>query len=475
MQRLEILTKNQLSIIHESTIEILENRGVKFQSQQALEYLKRAGAEVDFSTGITKFSRDLVQDSIKKAPANFVWKARDPKHSLEVGGDNSWSVAGYGCNYILDLDGTRRLGTIRDVCDLTRIVDFLPHIDAGGGLLVEPSDIPPRMAFARTLQEMLRNTSKCVMGYTLGRDVACDSIQLASVIAGGEEELPKNHVIVGLINPKSPLEYDSKMTEGLIEYSKRSLPIIIASLVISGATGPVTLAGVLIQHNAEVLSGLVLSQSVKPGTPNIYGSASCIMDMRTGNPSIGSPEAVMFQAAVAQLARFHGLPSRGSSLASDSKSYDAQSSYEKAIGAVLGGLSCLNLNTWAGVLEYYMTISPVQLVIDSEVWGAVSRIRRGVDFSPVSMAIDIIKEGASKGDFLGHKHTLENLQREQWFPLLSDRRSHSSWKSGGGLDASRRAIELARKLLSEHKPSPLQGDVEKELNDIVKNIEKNVV
>ena len=119
---------------------------------------------------------------------------------------------------------------------------------------------------------------------------------------------------------------------------------------------------------------------------------------------------------------------------------DAQSSYEKAIGAVLGGLSCLNLNTWAGVLEYYMTISPVQLVIDSEVWGAVSRIRRGVDFSPVSMAIDIIKEGASKGDFLGHKHTLENLQREQWFPLLSDRRSHSNWKSGGGLDASRRAM-----------------------------------
>ena len=154
----------------------------------------------------------------------------------------------------------------------------------------------------------------------MGRDVACDSIQLASVIAGGEEELPKNRVIVGLINPKSPLEYDSKMIEGLIEYSKRSLPIIIASLVISGATGPVTLAGALIQHNAEVLSGLVLSQSVKLGTPNIYGSASCIMDMRTGNPSIGSPEAVMFQAAVAQLARFYGLPSRGSSLASDSKS-----------------------------------------------------------------------------------------------------------------------------------------------------------
>jgi len=154
----------------------------------------------------------------------------------------------------------------------------------------------------------------------------------------------------------------------LIEYSKRSLPIMIASMVMSGATGPVTLAGSLVQHNAEVLSGVVLSQAVQPGTPNIYSSASCILDMRTGVPSIGSPEAAMFQAAIAQLAQYYGLPTRGSSLASDSKSPDPQSSYEKAIGAVLGCLSGLNLNTWAGVLEYYMTISPIQLVIDSENW-----------------------------------------------------------------------------------------------------------
>jgi trimethylamine--corrinoid protein Co-methyltransferase len=354
-------------------------------------------------------------------------------------------------------------------------VDFLQHIDAGGGLLVEPSDLPPRVAFARTLLEMLRNTDKCVMGYTLGRGVASDSVELASILVGGEKELSKNQVIVGLINPKSPLEYDSKMIEGLIEYSKRSLPIIVASLVISGATGPVTLAGAIVQHNAEVLSGVVLSQSIQPGTPNIYGSASCIMDMRTGVPSIGSPEAAMFQAVVAQLARFYGLPSRGSSLASDSKSPDAQSSYEKALGAALGGLSHVNLNTWAGVLEYYVTMSPVQLVMDSEVWGAVSRIRRGVEFSPVSIAIDVIKEGASKGNFLGHKHTLENLQREQWFPSLSDRRSYSAWKSGGCLEAGRRATELAKKVIQEHRPAPLPADTEKELEIAVEKIEKSGV
>lgn len=475
MPVLELLTKEQLQTIHESSLEILENRGIRFQNDGALEYLKRAGAEVDSSSGIARFSRDIVESSIRKAPAEFTWRARNPKHNLHVGGDSCWSIPGYGCNYILDLDGNRRLGTIKDVSDLTRLADFLPYIDAGGGLPVEPSDLSPRTAFARTLFEMLRNTGKCVMGYTLGRDVARDSIEFASILVGGEKELTKNCAIVGLINPKSPLEYDSKMIEGLIEYSRRSLPTIIASLVISGATGPVTLAGALVQHNAEVLSGVVLSQSIRSGTPNIYGSASCIMDMRTGVPSIGSPEAVMFQAAVAQLARFYGLPSRGSSLASDSKFPDAQSSYEKAIGAVVGGLSNVNLNTWAGVLEYYMTISPAQLVIDSEVWGAVSRIKRGVEFSSVSIAIEVIKEGASKGSFLGHKHTLENLLKEQWFPLLSDRKSHTNWKTGGSLDASRRAMGLARKALSEHAPSPLPADVEQELKTAVQKIEKIAV
>jgi trimethylamine--corrinoid protein Co-methyltransferase len=472
---LELLTKEELQTIHDASLKVLENKGIKFQNDQALNYLKRAGAEVDSNAKIAKFSGDIVESWIRKAPAEFTWRARNPKHSLHVGGDFCWSVPGYGCNYILDLNGNRRLGTIKDVSDLTRLVDFLPHVDAGGGLLVEPSDLAPRVAFARTLFEMIRNTGKCVMGYTLGRDVARDSIELASILVGGESELSKNCIIVGLINPKSPLEYDSKMIEGLIEYSKRSLPTIIASLTISGATGPVTLAGALVQHNAEVLSGVVLSQSIRPGTPNIYGSASCIMDMRTGVPSTGSPEAVMFQSVVAQLARFYGLPSRGSSLVSDSKSPDAQSSYEKAIGAVLGGLSNVNLNTWAGVLEYYMTISPAQLVIDSEVWGAVSRIKRGVEFSSVSIAIDVIKEGASKGNFLGHKHTLENLMKEQWFPSLSDRRSYSNWKAGGSLDASRRAIDLARKTLSEYTPYPLRVDVEQELKTAVQNIEKIAV
>lgn len=475
LPKLELLTKDQLQTIHDATIEILENRGIRFQHDQALEYLRGAGAQVDRQTRIAKFSKDIVESSVRKAPSNFIWRARNPKHNLQVGGDACWSVPGYGCNYILDLDGNRRLGTMRDVCDLARLVDFLPHIDAGGGLLVEPSGLAPRMAFARTLFEMLRNTDKCVMGYTLGRDVARDSIDLASIVAGGEKELSRNCVMIGLINPKSPLEYDPKMIEGVIEYSKHSLPIMIASLVMSGATGPVTLAGALVQHNAEVLSGVVLSQAVQPGTPNIYGSASCILDMRTGIPSIGSPEAALFQASVAQLARYYGLPSRGSSLASDSKSPDAQSSYEKAMGAVVGCLSGLNLNTWAGVLEYYMTISPIQLVIDSEVWGAVSRINRGVEFSSTSIAINVIKEGASKGDFLGHKHTLENLQREQWFPSLSDRRNYSNWKSGGGLEASRRAMDLARKVLLEHKPSPLPADIEKELDIAVQKIEKRAV
>jgi trimethylamine--corrinoid protein Co-methyltransferase len=256
------------------------------------------------------------------------------------------------------------------------------------------------------------------------------------------------------------------MSEALIEYSKRKLPLIFTPGPIAGATSPVTLAGTLVQQNAEALSGIILSQIITPGTPNIYGSASSIMDMRTGTLSVGSPESILLTVAGTQIAKYYGLPSRASCTLSDAKVPDAQAGYEKGIASVLSSLVGLNLSTWIGLLESLLTTSPAQMVIDNEIWGIVQRIHRGIDVTSETLAVRTIAECTERTSFLGHPHTLEYHGREQWLPALSDRSTHGAWKDEGERSTLKRAAEEAHRIIKTHQPEPLDKDILSELERV---------
>lgn len=470
MARLELLASDQIEDIHTATLDLLERVGVKFHQAQALRHLESGGARIDSKTERVYFSESLVKEALRKAPRSFTWYSRDNKHDLRVGEqERTYVMPGYGAASILDVDGKRRPGSQEDLAELTRLVDALTCIDGGGGLLVEPSGIAPNTVLQRVYLTMIQNTTKCVMGYTLGTAVALDCIKMASIVAGGEEELTRSPLIAGLINNKSPFEYDQKMSEAMIEYSKCKLPLILTPAPMAGGTSPVTLAGTLVQQNAEALGGIILSQSVGPGTPNVYGSASSIMDMRTGALSFGSPETMLLSVAGTQLARRYGLPSRAICIVSDAKLPDAQAGYEKAMASMVSSLAGLNLSTWAGLLESGPTISPAQMVIDNEIWGMIHRFSHGIDVTFETLAVDVIAETVQQGSFLGHKHTLEFHNRERWFPVISDRNSHGSWNEKGKKSLMQRAAEEAKRIIATHQPQPLDREILSELEKIVKD------
>ena len=473
MQRFEVLTSLQIEDIHSATLDVLSKTGVRFDEPRALTYLESAGADVDHKRRVVLLSESLVQEGLRKVPKRFTWHARDPKHNLIVGEqERTYAIPGYGASYVIDLEGIRRPGTYKDLANLTRLADGLPYVDAAGGLLIEPSDKAPSTVYRRVFLTMVQNTTKCLMGYTLGRDVALDSIKMASILAGGEEQLSKAPSILGLINNKSPLEYDRKMSEAVIEYSERRLPLVFTPGPIAGATSPVTLAATLVQQNAEALSGIVLSQLIRPGTPNVYGSASSIMDMRTGTLSVASPESILLTLAGTQMAKHYGLPSRASCTLSDAKVPDAQAGYEKAMASVLSSLVGLNMSTWVGLLESLLATSPAQMVIDNEIWGMIRRIHRRFDVTPDTLALSVIAEGSKGTGFLGHQHTLKFHGREQSFPTLSDRNTHGAWKAKGERSTMQRAAEEAEKIMKAHEPEPLDRDILSQLVGVAGSTEE---
>ena len=303
-----------------------------------------------------------------------------------------------------------------------------------------------------------------------------DTIRLASIVAGGEEELKKRPMLLGFHNPVSPLQHSKELTEGLMVYAKYKQPVSIAPEAQAGATAPITLAGLLTQQNAEVLSGITIAELTNPGTPVLYGAVSVPLDMKTGNIALGAIEVGLINAAAAQLARYYGLPSRGTGGTTDSKIPDIQAGFEKAATLLMAASAGINfIYDAAGALESTLTASFEQAVIDNEICGMVARALRGIDVNDETLAIDVIENVGPGGQYLSQKHTLKHLKKEQYIPKIIKREKREDWERAGSKDLWKVAREEAKKILKEHQPEPLDKDIEKELKRTIKEIEKRKV
>jgi trimethylamine--corrinoid protein Co-methyltransferase len=295
---------------------------------------------------------------------------------------------------------------------------------------------------------------------------------MAAALVGGEEELRKKPTIAGYVDPVSPLIHDKEMIEGLMEYASYGQPIFITVMALAGATGPATLAGVLVQQNAEILSGLLIAHLVNPHAPVIYGTVSCPLDMRTGVSSTGSPEAGLLSVAATQIARYYGIPSDVGAQ-SNAKVSDAQASYEKTMSlimAVMAGADFIDL--FAGSMESYMTTSYEQMVIDNELAGMALRCAEGIKVNAETIAKDVIDRVGPGGHYLADKHTLDWFKKEHYRPKLSDRRTRIDWEKSGGKDIREEARNRAKEILANHEPEPVDPTVWREIEKIIKEIEK---
>jgi trimethylamine--corrinoid protein Co-methyltransferase len=295
------------------------------------------------------------------------------------------------------------------------------------------------------------------------------------MIVGGEEELIKKPRLVGFMNPTSPLHLPIIMTNGFSVFTKYKQPTIIAPEALAGASAPVTLAGLLVQTNAEILGSIVLSQIYNPGAPIFYGTVSHITDMRTGNSAMGSPEMGLITAGIAQLARYYNIPSRGPGAGTDSKVLDMQNGFERLQTLMLAAQAGVNYITCAGTYEATLVEALELLVIDDELVGMVKRAIEGVKVNDDTIGLDIIRKVATsekKGvNFLGERHTRDHMKSELYFPKLVDRNRRNTWFKKGAKNIITKAREKVDQILQAHIPNELSKDLERELQEFIKIVE----
>ena len=468
MQWYEFLTKHQVEQVHEASMHILGKVGIEFRYEPALGVLKKGGARVDGERVF--FPARLVEEQIRKAPAEFTLYARNSDFDVVIGGNHMVFVPGYGAAFVTDPDIGRREGSLKDFENFVKLTDASPYQDICSGVVIEPTDVPPEIRHAQMIYTAMKYSAKPFMGSAMGEKGARDSIRMASILFGSEAQLAEKPRLISILCSLSPLRYDLRMLGALMEYARAGQPQLISSLSIAGATGPVTLAGNLALQNAEILAGIVLAQLVREGTPVVFAGVSSNAEMRSGALSIGSPEMAINTAATAQMARYYNLPSRSGGAVCDAKIPDAQAAYESMMSLLMAHTSGINFVLHAaGILDTYNCMSYEKFVIDDELCGMVKRIKKGFKVNDDTLGLDAIKEVGPGGHFLDKDHTFQHFRSEFYQPTLSNRDDFDSWYTKGSPQSMEAANKKYKEILESYEVPELTADVDR---DLLKFIEK---
>ena len=469
----EPFTRAELEKLDSATISVFEKTGIRVLEPEATRLLVDAGAKFDKKTNIATIPERVVRECLKSAPRKFKLYSRDEKKSLAFGeGKVHLGTVGTAVQ-VEGLDGVVRPATLKDAEDFFKLSDALPFIDHSGWACW-PRDVPDFLAPLQEIFFGFKHSTKTMDGWNWGKAGTEQSLDMASIVAGGRDELIEKPLLLGFANPVSPLTLSKEATEGLIIYARNGQPCLYPPECMAGGTAPATIAGLLVQQNAEILASVIVAQLVRRGAPSIYSSVSSIMDMRTGSIALGAPEACLVMAGTAQLARFYGLPSRGTGGNTESMLADYQAGAEAASTLLMAALSGFDfIYDAAGSIESSLTASFTKTVLDNDLCGEVKRILMGIDVSDEALATDVIDSVALKGAYLSHPHTLKYFRKEHFSPSLLWRGARTVWTAQPKKDLRERAVVRCQELLCTHKTDPpLEADVEKRMLRYIKEVAK---
>lgn len=458
--RMQTLTTEQMTRIHDAAMTLLSDVGVAFNEPEALEIFAANGFKVD---GKTVFMTEAqVQKALDTAPSRFTVTARNPEKSVAVGEDDFVFAPGYGAPFVVMPDGRQREATMVDYENFCKLIQTSKTMDMNGFMMVEPGDIKPETAHLDMMFSNMVLCDKPFMGSPVSKQGARDGVEMASILWGGKDKLEAaGTVSVSLINSLSPLQFSDEMAGALIELARANQACIIASLIMAGSSGPVTLAGVLALQNAEILAGITLAQLVRAGAPVIYGSTSSAMDMKTGGLAIGCPELSMVISATAQMARHYNLPSRCGGSLTDAQFPDGQAAGESAIAlstAVRNGANFI-LHS-AGIQGSFIAMSFEKFLIDEEMCGVLRKLIKPIDCSDEAIDVEMIKTVGIGGQYLTQPKTFQLCRTEFYMTEFSSRQNYAGWKAAGSKRIDQAAAEsLAYRLAAYEKP-PIDPDIE---------------
>jgi trimethylamine---corrinoid protein Co-methyltransferase len=465
MPRYEILSQDALATLDKGWRRIVTEIGVQFAKPEAVEIFKAHGQKVD---GETVFlDPEFILEHVAKAPSEFDMQARNHDHDVHIGGDAMVFSSVYGPPFFRRGD-ERRDGTLADFEDFAKLAQSFNVMDSVGGVVVEPNDAPLDSRHLDMVYRALTLTDKIIMGNVVSAERAQDTVTMGEMVFGSRESIEDKPFCISLVNCNSPLRWDDRMLDSLFVYAEAKQPVIVTPFLLMGAMSPVTIPAALAQQMAEALSGIALTQLVRPGAPVVFGSFLSNIDMQSGSPQFGTPESGIGLLATGQIARHFNLPFRGGGGLNSSQLPDAQAGYEALMTLMPTFLSGTNFVMHAaGWLEGGLVSSIEKYVIDVQLLEMLEHQFTPLEIDEGSMAFDAHQEIGHGGHFLGAMHTMERFRDCFYRPFLSSSDNFERWTRNGSKDTATRAGEIAAEKLAAYEEPPMDEALKQELQEFV--------
>jgi len=459
----EVLSKEEVERIHAASMEILQTVGIKVDYAVARNLFRQAGAVVDDEAQSVRIPETLVRWAVDQAPKQFKLYGSDGALEMQIGGDAVQFAALGTPTASLDLEtGEHRPSTMADLLNHIKLIDGCEHIHCSQ-MDVWPNDIPMTTIHSEAINAWAHNSRKSFGLGCYGFQPTLDMMKMTAIAVGGKEELKKRPRFFAICSTVSPLSMTQIQVEGMMICADYGQPVTCAPEGIAGTTAPVTLAGLLIQENANILAHITLSQIFRPGAPVLYGTVSTIANLRLGTVALGAVETGLITAASAQLAHYYGLPIRSVGGVTEAKTADLQAGAERMSTLLPAVLSGVHYITCAGTLDSSMLESDAVLMMDDELAGMALRVKRGIAVDETSMAMDVIRKVNFTSNYITEKHTMQNFRKEHYLPRFLVRQPYESWAAEGSKSAMDNAREKAKEILTKHQPRVLDPSIEQEL------------
>ncbi len=466
MEPARFVSDDELESLHLASLDVLQSIGIDVMLPEARDYFTRAGASVDGER--VRIPGQVIMDAIATVPSQFTFHARNPAKTIQIGdGWLAFGTVGSAPNSS-DLEHGRRPGNLEDYRRFLKLAQSFNCIDFISGYPVEPVDVHASLRHLVALKDMALMTEKPFHAYSLGQERIRDGIEIARIARGiSNEQLEIEPSLFTIINTNSPLKMDEPMLLGVIEMARRNQIVCITPFTLSGAMAPVTVAGALVQQNAEALAGIALTQLVRPGAPVIYGGFTSNVDMKSGAPAFGTPEYMKAAIIGGQLARRYGVPYRTSNTCA-ANALDAQAAYESVFslwGVTMGGGNLVMHG--AGWMEGGLVASLEKFVLDCDLIQMVKSFLQPLDMNRDALGLDAMAEVGPGGHFFGCAHTMARYQNAFFSPMISDWRNFEQWQSAGSPHASDKANTILKQVLDAYQKPPIDPAIEEELDAFV--------
>ena len=474
IEKLKVLSDEEIVRIHENSLKILENTGVHVNSEEVLKTASELGLPADKNSKIVKFPKKLVEDCLKSVPAEIdLYNARG-ELCAGLGRGKTYAANGHNAIFVMDYhSGERRNATKADVGKFALLTDYLPSFDFVSSEAF-PQDVKAEASLLHAVDAIYHNNRDHLYISPERAEEVKPIYEIVKIVTDSTDPGIKPPVTCQL-STTPPLAWEKGQIESLVETVKQGIPLCLLPQPYTGVTSPYTLAGHVTIHNAEVLSGIVFSQIIKPGSPVIYGSAWTTFDMRTANVLIASPETVLMRLAGSQIAEFYSMPYHAIAPDSDTHAMDEQLAWEKCATTWGAYLAHADLIVNGGMFGTGLVVSFEQLVLDDELFSYIKRMSRGIKVDEDTLALDVIEKLGPKGNYLAEEHTLKYLGKgEHWEPEISVREQYENWRKKGMKDVIQRAHEKVESILNSHIVDALPGYADREIKKVIEIFESSI-